>query len=59
MQVFCRFDGQWVSGFVVAGYVVGDAGSVRVKRLSDGSELPAGFALADVRAETEPIRLNR
>ena len=50
VQVFCRFDGRWVSGFVLSAFD-GDTLQVRVKRLSDGSELPAVFSLADVRPD--------
>jgi hypothetical protein len=59
VQVFCRFDGEWVSGFAVTGYVDGDARSLRVKRLSDGCELPGRFALADVRPDSRPSNATR
>jgi hypothetical protein len=48
VEVRNRFDAQWARGFEVA--KVDDDG-VRVRRLSDGEELPVTFAEDDVRAE--------
>jgi hypothetical protein len=52
VQVRCRFDGRWVSGFV-ASAVSNDAeqASVRVQRLSDGSVLPYVFTTDEVRPD--------
>ena len=48
VQVRCRFDGSWVTGFEIAS---ASAGSPRyhLRRVSDGVELPAGFSEDDVR----------
>jgi hypothetical protein len=52
VQVRCRFDGRWASGFVVSQVSrEHDDVIVRVQRLSDGSELPYVFAAGDVRPE--------
>jgi hypothetical protein len=44
-----RFDQRWARGFEVAEAVDGDG--YKLRRLSDGSVLPAEFAEDDVRAE--------
>jgi hypothetical protein len=41
-----RFDGRWAHGFEV---VAADDGGYRVRRLSDGRELPSLFDADDVR----------
>jgi hypothetical protein len=51
VQIRCRFDGRWVSGFTVSAVEEGPEPSVRVRRVSDSSELPRAFALDDVRAD--------
>lgn len=48
VEVRSRFDGHWARGFEVAGV---EAPGYRVRRLSDGSELPAVFGDDDVRPE--------
>ena len=48
VEVRNRFDGSWSSGFEVSGLV--DDG-YRIRRRSDGSELPAEFDADDVRRE--------
>jgi hypothetical protein len=51
VQIRCRFDGRWVSGFTVSAFEAGPEPSVRVRRVSDSSELPRGFPLDDVRPD--------
>jgi hypothetical protein len=51
VQVRCRFDGRWASGFVVSALDSGARPRVRVKRVSDGSEIPEGFSADDVRLD--------
>jgi hypothetical protein len=51
VQIRCRFDGRWVSGFTVSAFEDGPEPSVRVRRVSDSSELPRGFSLDDVRPD--------
>jgi len=46
VEVRNRFDGRWARGFEI---VTGDALGYRVRRLSDGHELPSVFGLNDVR----------
>jgi hypothetical protein len=47
--VRCSFDGHWASGFVVSAVLdTGGTVAMRVTRLSDGSELPHVFGVADV-----------
>ena len=48
VEVRDRFRGFWARGFEV---VTAEDGGVRVRRLSDGSVLPAVFELDDVRIE--------
>ncbi|MDQ1444238.1 MAG: hypothetical protein QOI20_702 [Acidimicrobiaceae bacterium] len=48
VEVRTRFAGKWSRGFEVAEV---SAGGYRVKRLSDGSVLPAEFEADDVRKE--------
>ena len=48
VEVRNHFDGQWARGFEVI--EVAEAG-LRVRRLSDGEELPVTFAVEEVRAE--------
>ena len=48
VEVRTRFDARWARGFEVA---EADEEGVRVRRLSDGEELPVTFAPEDVRAE--------
>lgn len=48
VEVRSHFEGHWSRGFEVA-EVVGEG--YRVRRLSDGSVLPASFPADDVRAE--------
>lgn len=53
ISVRCRFDGRWVSGFVVAELVEDATGiRVRVRRRSDSAVLPATFAASDVVRQT-------
>jgi hypothetical protein len=47
VEVWCRFDRQWARGFAVA-EAADDA--YRVRRISDGSTLPAWFPADEVRA---------
>jgi hypothetical protein len=54
VQVFCRFDARWVSGFVVSEAVASTPGSLRVVRVSDGALLPAEFPVGDVRLDLAP-----
>jgi hypothetical protein len=52
VQVRCRFDGRWVSGFVAS--ALGDDAehpAIRVRRLSDGSVLPHDFTIDEVRVD--------
>jgi hypothetical protein len=52
VQVRCRYDGHWASGFVVSGVThEGDQRTVRVRRLSDRSELPDRFVADEVRPD--------
>ena len=53
VEVRNRFDRRWARGFEVA--VVTDTG-VRVRRLSDGRELPDEFAIDEVRAHLDHLR---
>lgn len=48
VEVRRRFDAHWARGFEIT--AVTDGG-YRVRRLSDGQELPVEFALDDVRRE--------
>lgn len=51
VRVRSRFDDRWVGGFRVCGFVPTDDGagvSYRLRRTSDGVELPATFAPGDV-----------
>jgi hypothetical protein len=49
--VRCRFDGHWASGFAISKLTVADnRPAVRVKRLSDGTEIPHVFDSHDIRA---------
>jgi hypothetical protein len=48
VEVRSRFDGHWARGFEI---VSGDAEGYRVRRLSDGSELPVVFTVDEVRPE--------
>jgi len=48
VEVRRRFDQHWARGFEI---VAVTEGGYRVKRLSDGQELPAEFAFEDVRRE--------
>lgn len=51
VRVRSRFDDRWVDGFRVSGSVPTDDGSevsYRLRRTSDGVELPATFARGDV-----------
>jgi len=48
VEVRRRFDGHWARGFEVAAV---EGTRVRVRRLSDGAELPATFDPEDVRRE--------
>jgi hypothetical protein len=54
VQVFCRFDNRWVSGFVVSEVLAGEPGAVRVVRVSDGALLPGVFPAEDVRLDLTP-----
>ena len=49
IEVRRRFDQRWARGFEVAEAI--DGNGYRVKRLSDGTVLPAEFTEDDVRAE--------
>ncbi len=49
VEVRRKFDAGWARGFEIL--ALSDEG-VRVRRLSDGEELPASFGPEDVRAET-------
>jgi hypothetical protein len=53
VQVFCRFDNRWVSGFVVSDVLPAE-GAVRVVRVSDGALLPGVFPVEDVRLDLAP-----
>jgi hypothetical protein len=54
VQVFCRFDNRWVSGFVVSHVLAAEPGSLRVVRVSDGALLPGVFPVEDVRLDLAP-----
>jgi hypothetical protein len=56
VQVYCRFDSRWVSGFVLSDVPASTAGTVRVVRVSDGALLPGEFAVEDVRLDGNPVR---
>jgi hypothetical protein len=47
VEVHCRYDRRWAPGFEVVSV---DQAGYRLRRLSDGVELPATFVAADVRA---------
>lgn len=51
VEVRNRFDGSWSPGFVISG-VLSSSGELRyrIKRLSDGTELPVTFAAPLVEA---------
>jgi hypothetical protein len=52
VQVRCRFNGHWVSGFVASGLSDNaEQPALRVKRVSDGSVLPHAFTMDDVRPD--------
>jgi len=53
VEVRNRFDGRWARGFEVASV---DDDGYRVRRLSDGNELPTRFDDADIRVEKEKRR---
>jgi hypothetical protein len=53
VEVRNRFDGHWARGFEVVAVV--DAG-YRIRRLSDGLELPSTFSGDDVRAKRDRKR---
>jgi hypothetical protein len=53
VEVRSSFDHQWSSGFEV---IDGDDAGYRVRRLSDGSELPRTFPRDDLRRERERRR---
>ncbi len=48
VEVRTSFDGSWSRGFTVLGT---DGRNYRLRRSSDGTELPTTFAPEDVRAE--------
>ena len=48
VEVRTRFDAHWARGFEVT---EANEDGVRVRRLSDGEELPVTFATEDIRAE--------
>jgi hypothetical protein len=48
VEVRSRFDARWARGFEI---VAMTEGGYRLRRLSDGEELPAEFAFEDVRRE--------
>ena len=48
VEVRNHFDGQWARGFEV---IEANELGFRVRRLSDGEELPVAFAVDEVRAE--------
>ena len=48
VEIRNRFDAQWARGFEV---IAADDTGFRVRRLSDGEELPVTFTADDVRAE--------
>ena len=50
VEVRRRFDAQWSHGFEVIG--LDEDGRVRIRRLSDGEELPIWFGADDVRKES-------
>jgi hypothetical protein len=52
VEVRCRFDGSWATGFELAEPIDGHAWHVR--RLSDGSVLPSPFPHDEVRREHTP-----
>jgi hypothetical protein len=56
VQVYCRFDARWVSGFVVSDVAASTPAAVRVVRVSDGALLPVEFAIEDVRPDLAPAR---
>jgi hypothetical protein len=56
VQVYCRFDARWVSGFVVSDVAASTPGAIRVVRVSDGALLPAEFPVEDVRLDVAPDR---
>jgi hypothetical protein len=49
VEVRSSFEGSWVSGFEVV--ATDDDGQLRLRRVSDGEELPAPFAPDAVRRE--------
>jgi hypothetical protein len=59
VEVRCRFDDVWVSGFVVDDLEFGaEPASVSLRRAGDGDVLPATFPATDVRptGPTRPAR---
>ena len=53
VQVRNKFDGRWATGFEV---IAATGDGYRIRRLSDGGELPLLFAPGDLRAEKERRR---
>ena len=53
VEVRNRFDGRWARGFEVTG---SSPDGYRVRRLSDGRELPTDFASQDIRLRRERKR---
>jgi hypothetical protein len=51
VEVRCRFDGSWATGFELAERIDGDGRGWHVRRLSDGSVLPSPFPHEEVRPE--------
>jgi hypothetical protein len=51
VEVRCSFDGTWASGFVVNDVTRDGIGTtyVRVRRVSDGVDIPVPFVAHDVR----------
>ena len=52
VEVRCRFDGSWATGFELAEPIDGHGWHIR--RLSDGSVLPSPFPHEEVRPERTP-----
>ena len=53
VEVRSRFDSKWARGFEIT-ELIGE--QYRLRRLSDGTELPVSFAGADVRPQTSDNR---
>ena len=61
VRVRSRFDGSWVGGFEVSRHDPQDDGGVqyRLRRVTDGAELPSAFQPRDVASGDAPVAPRR